>query len=216
MPTGGSKKWLLFADTFLFASINEAFIFRIEKFGGEAVLRRPEKEQLANELTEVFSNSSLVLFSDFSRLNVAQITKIRKALREKFGDGAHLTVAKNTLIRRALEQSGYELSEEKTLFGPTAVLYVTDGDPIEALRIFVNINKEFKGMPVCKGLFLDKRYYPAEQLEDLSKLPSKDQLRAMVVGGIQAPVRGLVTSLSGVLKSVLYALNAIKEKKEQQ
>jgi len=46
-------------------------------------------------------------------------------------------------------------------------------------------------------------------------LPSKEQLIAMVLGGIQSPIRGLVNSLSGVLRKVLYALNAIKEKNEQ-
>lgn len=181
------------------------------------MLRRPEKEQLVRELTEEFQNSSLVLFSDFKGLTVAQMTKLRRSLREKYGNGARLTVVKNTLLRMALKESGYDIeSHEKALFGPTAVLYVTEGDPVEAIKVYYNFVKENKGTPVCKGIYLEKKFFPGEQLEELSKLPSREQLIAMVLGGIQAPIRGLVTSLSGVLRSVLYALNAIKEKKEQQ
>ncbi|MGB9693416.1 MAG: 50S ribosomal protein L10, partial [Fervidobacterium sp.] len=56
------------------------------------MLRRPEKEKLVQELTEELRNSSLVLFTDFRGLTVAQMTKLRRALREKIGSGARLTV----------------------------------------------------------------------------------------------------------------------------
>lgn len=181
------------------------------------MLRRPEKEQLVQELTAEFQNSSLVLFTDFKGLTVAQMTKLRRALREKFGSGARLTVVKNTLLRMSLKNAGYDIEQHSdSLFGPTAVLYVTEGDPVEAIKVFYNFVKENKGTPVCKGVYLEKKFFPGEQLEDLSKLPSREQLIAMVLGGVQAPIRGLVNSLAGVLRSVLYALNAIKEKKEHQ
>ncbi len=195
----------------------EAFFCFYLEIGGEDVLRRPEKEQLVQELTSEFQNSSLVLFTDFKGLTVAQMTNLRRALREKLGSGARLTVVKNTLLKMALKNSGYDVdSHESSFFGPTAVLYVTEGDPVEAIKVFYNFVKENKGTPVCKGLFLERKFFAGEQLEDLSKLPSRDQLIAMVVGGIQAPIRGLVNSLAGVLRSVLYALNAIKEQKEKQ
>jgi len=191
----------------------EAFFISM---GGEDVLRRPEKEQLVSELTEEFKGASLVLFTDFTGLSVAQMTKLRRALRERFGNDARLTVVKNTLLRMALKDAEYDVEHEKVFFGPTAVLYVKAGDPVEAIKVFYNFVKENKGTPVCKGLYLEKKFFAGEQLEDLSKLPSREQLLAMVVGGIQGPIRGLVNSLAGVLRSVLYALNAIKEKKENQ
>ncbi|WP_448379421.1 50S ribosomal protein L10 [Fervidobacterium sp.] len=182
------------------------------------MLKRPEKEQLVNELTETFKNSSLVLFADFTGLTVAQMTKLRRALREKLGNDARFTVVKNTLLRMALKNAEYDLEgHDNVLFGPTAVLYVNaKADPVEAIKIFHNFVKENKGTPVCKGLYLERKFFTGDQLENLSKLPSREQLLAMVVGGIQAPIRGLVNSLAGVLRSVLYALNAIKEQKEKQ
>lgn len=181
------------------------------------MLRRPEKEKLVQELTETFKSSSLVLFADFTGLTVAQMTKLRRALREKMGSGAKLQVVKNTLLKMALRNAEYDVAAaEKAFFGPTAVLYVTQGDPVEAIKILNNFIKENKGTPVCKGIYLEKRYFSGEQLEELSKLPSKEQLLAMVVGGIQAPIRGFVNVLAGVMRSMLYVLNAIKEKKENQ
>lgn len=181
------------------------------------MLRRPEKEKLVQELTETFKSSSLVLLTDFTGLTVAQMTKLRRALREKMGSGAKLQVVKNTLLKMALRNAEYDIAAaEKAFFGPTAVLYVTQGDPVEAIKILNNFIKENKGTPVCKGIYLEKRYFPGEQLEELSKLPSREQLLAMVVGGIQAPIRGFVNVLAGVMRSMLYVLNAIKEKKENQ
>lgn len=180
------------------------------------MLRRPEKEKLVQELTETFKSSSLVLFADFTGLTVAQMTKLRRALREKMGSGAKLQVVKNTLLKMALRNAEYDVAAAEKAFGPTAVLYVTQGDPVEAIKILNNFIKENKGTPVCKGIYLEKRYFSGEQLEELSKLPSKEQLLAMVVGGIQAPIRGFVNVLAGVMRSMLYVLNAIKEKKENQ
>jgi len=184
--------------------------------GGEDVLRRPEKEQLVQELIGELQNSSLVLFSDFRGLTVAQMTKLRRALREKFGDGAKFAVVKNTLVKMALKDAGYDMDvDENAFFGPTAILYVNEGDPVEAIKVYYDFVKENKGTPVCKGLYLERKFFTGDKVEELSKLPSKDQLIAMVLGGIQSPIRGLVNSLSGVLRKVLYALNAIKEKNEQ-
>ncbi|ODN29877.1 50S ribosomal protein L10 [Fervidobacterium thailandense] len=181
------------------------------------MLRRPEKEKLVQELTETFKNSSLVLFTDFTGLTVAQMTKLRRSLREKMGSGAKLQVVKNTLLKMALRNAEYDVAAaEKVFFGPTAVLYVTQGDPVEAIKILHNFIKENKGTPVCKGIYLERKFFSGEQLEELSKLPSREQLLAMVVGGIQAPIRGFVNVLAGVMRNMLYVLNAIKEKKEGQ
>lgn len=178
------------------------------------MLRRPEKEQIVLELSETLKGCSLVLFADFTGMTVAQMTKLRRSLREKVGEGASFRVIKNTLLEMSLKNAGFDTSvAERSFFGPTAVLLVPGDDPVTAIRAFHEFSKENKGLPVCKGLYLERRYFSGEQIEELSKLPSREQLLAMVVGGIQAPIRGFVNALAGVLRSLLYALNAIKEKR---
>ncbi|HCF37557.1 MAG TPA: 50S ribosomal protein L10 [Thermosipho africanus] len=180
------------------------------------MLTRAQKEQLVKELSEVFKNSSLILFSDYKGLNVAQITDLRKKLREKLADGARYRVIKNSVAYLALKEAGYNVEEIEDVFaGPLAILYVENGDPIEAIKVIYDFSKEMKGIPSFKGLYLDGKFFSADEVENLSKLPSKEQLLAMVVSGVQGPIRGLVNVLSGTLKSLLYALNAIKDKKSE-
>ena len=180
------------------------------------MITREKKRQILDHLQEVLPESSLVLLTDFTGTSVLQMRKLREAIREVFQDGAKYMVVKNTLLRISLEKTGYDPSElGDALEGPTAILYVTDGDPIEAIKIihkFVKDNKLEKFR--FKGGFLEGKYFSGEEVEDLAKLPSKEQLYAMVVGGVQGPIRGFVFALSGIIKGLLYALNAIKEKRE--
>ncbi|QTA38877.1 50S ribosomal protein L10 [Thermosipho ferrireducens] len=180
------------------------------------MLTRAQKEKLVKEFAETFKNSSLIMFTDYKGLNVQQITELRRKLREKLESGARYRVVKNSVIRFALKEAGWDIEEISHVFeGPTAVLYVEEGDPIEAIKIVYDFSKKMKGVPSFKGLYLDGKYYGPEEVEELSKLPSKEQLLAMVVGGVQGPIRGFVNVLAGTLRGLLYALNAIKDKKSE-
>jgi len=181
------------------------------------LLTRKQKEALVKELSESLKNSSLILFSDYKGLNVQQITDLRRKLREKLGNGARYRVVKNSVAYFAMKEAGYEeIDELSYLFeGPLALLYVEEGDPIEAIKVIYDFSKKMKGIPSFKGLYLDGKFFGAEEIENLSKLPSKEQLLAMVVSGVQGPIRGFVNVLAGTLKSLLFALNAIKDKKSE-
>ncbi len=180
------------------------------------MISREKKKQILEHLKEVLPKSSLVLLTDFTGTTVLQMRRLRESIREKFQDGARYMVVKNTLLRIALEGSGYDPKELGTaLEGPTAILYVVEGDPVEAIKVihsFVKDNKLDKFR--FKGGFLEGKYFSGEEVEELAKLPSKEQLYAMVVGSFQGPIRGFVYALSGIVRGLLYALNAIKEKRE--
>jgi large subunit ribosomal protein L10 len=198
---------------FCFASVIRGYFFWEVK----RLLTRSQKEKLVQEISESLKNSSLILFSDYKGLNVEQITDLRRRLREKLGSGARYRVIKNSVAYFAMKEAGYEEVEEMSyLFeGPLAILYVEDGDPIEAIKVIYDFSKETKGIPSFKGLYLDGKYFGAEEVENLSKLPSKEQLLAMVVRGVQGPISGFVNVLAGTLRSLLYTLNAIKDKKSE-
>lgn len=101
-----------------------------------------------------YSKTSLILFADFLGFTVADLTELRSKLREKYGDGARFRVVKNTLLNLALKNAEYEGYEE-FLKGPTAVLYVTEGDPVEAVKIVYNFYKDkrliFRGSRVVSS-----------------------------------------------------------------
>ena len=149
-------------------------------------------------------------------MKVESITKFRDVLYERYDKKASFSITKNTLVRLALKNAGFDESEwSQDITNTTAVLTVDDKDPIAAIRILVEFNKNNKILPIIKGGYLEKSYFAGDQSVELSKLPSRDQLVAMVVGGFAAPITGFVYTLNGVLTKFLYALNAIKDKKAE-
>jgi large subunit ribosomal protein L10 len=107
---------------------------------------------------------------------------------------------------------GMELPED-LLKGPTAVVFGADdvAETAKALKAFAAANDK---MPVVKGGWMDGRALNAADVEILATLPSKKVMQGMLVGTIAAPMSNLVGVMSQKLASLVYVLNAVKEKKE--
>lgn len=171
---------------------------------------KEQKAKIIGELSDTLSKSPLTLLTDYKGMSVEEITKLRDEL---YKVDAKYRVVKNTLIRLALERAEIPMDElESALEGTTAVLY-TEGDAILALKALYNFIKETK-KPVVKCGIMDGKFIDSAQAKEFSTLPPREVLLAQLIGQMQAPIYGLHTVLSGTLRKLLYALNAIKEKKE--
>ncbi len=178
------------------------------------MLTKEQKQQIVETLQSDFAGSSLILFINYSGFNVATMREIRRRIYSKYAAKAHLKVIKNTLARIALKNAGYDEKDFiSCLTGPTAVIYVKDEDPVEALRIINNFAKERKLEAIFKGGLLERKPFTGEQVPVLANLPSKKELYATVVGRLQAPISGLLYVLTGTMRKVLYVLKAVEEKK---
>lgn len=167
---------------------------------------RPEKVQAVAEIKEVLAMSGLIL-TDYQGLDVKSISNLRRKLREA---GSGYRVVKNNLLLRAVEGTDAAGLAEG-LAGPTAVVY-TD-DPVTAAKALQAFGREAKPVPV-KGGLVDGRLYSADQIEALSKVPSKPELHAMVVGGLLSPITGLVGTLQQLMGQLVFTLQGVAEKKE--
>lgn len=180
------------------------------------MITKEQKQQILKKLREEFSDSSLILFVNYMGFNVATMREIRRRIYSKYQTAAHFTVAKNTLISKALSEVGYDPKEfEKVLAGPTAVLYVRSGDPVDAMKIVTSFAKERKLEGIFKGVYLERKWFEGAQVSELANLPTRQELYAMVLGRMQAPIANLVYVLNGTIRKLLYALNALKEKRSQ-
>jgi large subunit ribosomal protein L10 len=168
------------------------------------------KKKIVEELKEKIDSASVLVLSDYRRVSVKEITKLRKAL---YAEESEYKIYKNTMLKRAVEASGFsELSEH--LEGPTAVL-LGYKDPVAPLKALVDFVKEVEKGDIKAGL-IEKSFVDGKRLLEIAKLPPKEVLLAKVVGGFQSPIYGLVNVLQGTIRKFVYALNAILEKKQQQ
>ncbi|KAB8144664.1 50S ribosomal protein L10 [Chloroflexia bacterium SDU3-3] len=152
------------------------------------------------DLTDKLSRAQVTLVADYRGLTVAEITDLRSRLRKS---GAELIVAKNTLMEIAAKETGHTgLSE--LLAGPTAVAFAYD-NASAAAKAIQDFNKGQKQLKV-RGAMLGNSLLKEDALDQVAKMPTREQVLAQIVGGISSPVSGVVGVLNAAITNVLYAL----------
>lgn len=172
----------------------------------EATLKAKEAE--VAEIQEKLQKSQSVMFLDYRGLTVSEVTELRNKMRAA---GVEYKVIKNTMMRRAAQEAGVE-GWTKFSKGPQRVAFGYE-DPVAPAKILVDFIENAKKTQLKGGVLAGRAMSQAE-IKDLASLPSKEQLLAKLMGSLNAPVTGLVMALSGIPRKLVYALNAIKEKKE--
>jgi large subunit ribosomal protein L10 len=167
---------------------------------------KQEKIKAVEEIKDKFSRAKAAILTDYRGLNVADITQLRRNLREQ---GIEFKVFKNTLIRIALTDFDFNLHE--FLEGPTAIAFSYD-DPIAPAKVLADFAKTHKQLEIKAGV-VEGKVATADLVAEYAKMPAKEQLLANVVGSIQSPLYGIVNVLQGPIRDFVYTLQAIQEKK---
>jgi large subunit ribosomal protein L10 len=141
---------------------------------------RAEKQESIAALKEVFAASKVVVVAHYSGLSVAQMQTLRRQMKQA---GGEVKVAKNRLAKIALEGSDVA-SIASLLKGPTLIAY--SGDPVAAPKVAVDFAKANENLVILGGA-MGKTALNLDGVKQLASLPSLDELRAKIVGLIQAP-----------------------------
>lgn len=169
-----------------------------------------EKIQTVAEIKEKLSSTKGAVLTNYRGLTVAQDTKLRRKLREA---GVEYRVFKNTMTRIAAKEAGIE-GLDTYLEGPTAIA-MSYTDPVAAAKVISDFVKEHKlqALEVKAGL-VEGKVINADSVKALASLPPREVLIAKALGSMQAPISGLVNVLSGSLRNLVYALEAVRKQKE--
>lgn len=168
---------------------------------------RPEKQAMYNEVQEQASGALYMLLTDYKGMTMPETDEFKKQLR---GADARVKVVKNTTLNRINREMGVEMDG---ITGPTAMIFGA-GDVVEVAKILKKFTAE-KEKPAIKGGVLEGAVLSADEVLQLAKLPGKQELQAKVVGTLAAPMTQLVGVMNQKVSSLLYVLNAVREKKEQ-
>ena len=150
---------------------------------------RSQKADLVAELKQVFTETSVVVVTRNLGLSVAQSTDLRLKMRDA---GAQFKVAKNRLAKIALEGTKYG-SIGELLTGPTAL--ATSIDPVAAAKVAVEFAKTTDRIEIVGGAMGDT-LLDVNGIKALAALPSLDELRATIVGLIQAPATKIARTIN--------------------
>jgi large subunit ribosomal protein L10 len=169
------------------------------------VLTRSQKETEVAELHERFERASSVFVAEYRGLSVAAVDTLRARLRAAGGRDFEYRVAKNTLVRRAAPGPAADALGPH-LRGPTALAF-SYGDPARLAKVLVDYAKDNEVFKL-RGGFMDGAALGTGEIATLATLPSLDELRAKLIGLVQAPatkVAGVLAAPAGQLARLMAA-----------
>lgn len=168
----------------------------------------PRKVAMVEQLAEDLASAGSLVLSDFSGINVEEISELRKRCR---ASDVTFRVVKNTLVGRAVE--GTDMAGLVDHFeGPTAIAF--SGDLVAPARVLKEFAKEFGKLEVKAG-FVDGQVVDKGSVQTLADLPGREQLLGMVAGTMQAPITGLVRTLNATITGLVNALDQIAKQKSE-
>jgi large subunit ribosomal protein L10 len=181
-------------EAFLMDGINEKSI------GGAKMSKAVEtKKVVVQTIADKFGAAASVVVVDYRGLNVAQLTELRKQLRE---EGIEFKVYKNSMTRRATEMHGLEAINEH-FTGPNAIAFSNE-DVVAPAKILNDFAKKHDALELKAGV-IEGNVASAEEIKALADLPSREGLLSMLLSVLQAPIRNLAL-----------ATKAVADQKEEQ
>jgi large subunit ribosomal protein L10 len=173
-------------------------------------MNRTEKGEIVAQLNKELNNAASILLTDLSGMDVETINGLRAEMRQA---GVTYRVAKNTLIRRAIEGTEVE-ALSSMLVGPTAMAWHNEEPslPAKIVKEFVKKNEKF----IIKGVYIDgETLEGADALDALAEMPSKDELRAKMLGLMKMVPGKFLALMNTAPKKFLAVLLAYEDKQKE-
>lgn len=166
------------------------------------------KEVSESRIKSTLKDSDAVFIIKYSGVASPDLCTLRQTLK---GSKASLFVVKNSVARRALKDSGLEVLV-KNIEGPCGMVFIKE-EPVAVSKSLFEFVKEHEQLKIEGGSLKDKVLEKSD-IEAMSKLASKEVLRAQVVMTLNSPISGIVITLNQILAKFVYCIDQIKQKKE--
>lgn len=168
-----------------------------------------EKQAIVAEVNETASSALSAVMADYRGVSVDNMTSLRKHARDA---GVEVRVIRNTLARRAFEGTEFECMTE-VMTGPNILAFSLE-DPGACARIFKDFAKENEAFEI-KALAVGGKLLPAEQIDALAKLPTRDEALSLLMAVMQAPITKLTRTLNDVPSKVTRVVAAVRDQKQE-
>src|SRR6056297_134058 len=163
---------------------------------------KEQKQEILKTLEDKISRSKSMVFASFNALGVHDSQALRAKLRE---EGGEYFVAKKTLLDLAFKNKKIENLNVKDFEGKLATIFSYD-DEVAPLKALDSFCKDNEGKFIFRGGVLEDKFLNADEVSNLAKISSREELYAKMVGSMNAPVSGFVNVLAGNLRKLVYAL----------
>ncbi len=167
------------------------------------------KKKIVSDLQGLLENAQALFVVQYKGLNVDQMKKLRRALREK---DSEVKVAKGRLMKVALSAASHATSFADTLKDQLAFVFARDEVPGVAKDLLA-FSKDHETLKIISGYF-EEKFITSSEVIALGSLPSKEVLMAQIAAGIQNCIAGTPRAVQAVVSKMAYAMQQVAEKKQ--
>jgi len=166
-----------------------------------------QKKAVISEVTEAIASAQAGVLAEYRGMTVAQLTNLRRDARDA---GVWVRVVKNNLAKLVIDGSDFECLTEHFV-GP--VIFSASEDPVAVAKVMAKAAKDNDHLNITAGA-MNGSLMDEKMIESLSKLPSRDELLAKLMGTMMAPAQKFVSTLNEVPGKFVRTLSAVAESKE--
>lgn len=171
-------------------------------------LTREQKNQVVADVSELLTQSKLTVVAQYQGTGVKAMQELRRSAKET---GTVIKVVKNRLVHKALQSSGQLKNTDITELTGQLLYAFNSDDEVAPAQALANFAKKQPTIKFVGAITPDGQIMPVDDVKALASLPSKDQLRAQLVGTLSAPLSGFVNVVSGNLRGFVNVLMAKAE-----
>jgi large subunit ribosomal protein L10 len=168
-------------------------------------LTKDKKAQVIAELQTLFADSKMTVVANYQGVTVKSLQQLR---REAKANGTVIKVVKNRLVIKAITNSDTLKSADTSALKDMLLYAFNAEDEVASAQVLKNFMKNESSMQFVGAITSDGQFMSSEDVTALASLPGKNQLIAGLINTLNAPVRGVVGSLSGNLHGLLQAIEA--------
>ncbi len=170
-------------------------------------MNREDKSEIIAEAKELLNDASAVYLTDYSGINVEDISNLRTQFRK---EGVRYKIFKNNLFKRALNESGKYEKLSDHLTGMTGFVFTTSNPvaPAKIIKKYFDEKEKF----ALKACYIEGEYFDGSQLKTLATLPTKNELIAGILGSLNSPVSGIVGAINAVIRDLANVIDQISRR----
>lgn len=167
-----------------------------------------KKQDLVEELKKKIADSKSIVFADFTGLASGAMSDLRKKLRK---EKISFKVVKKTLLKRTFQALKLDDAAASNIPGQLSIAVSEDElSAAKALSAFIKESKT-ENLTILGGI-LENKLLTKEEVINLSKIPGKEELLGQLVGTLKSPMSGLVNTMSGNIRNLVFVLKQISNK----
>ena len=171
-------------------------------------LKLEDKKSIVAEVSEVAKGALSAAVAEYRGMTSAQMTEFRAEARKS---GVYLRVVRNTLAKRAIKGTHFECMTD-ALVGQLVLAFASE-EPGAAAKLLKEYTKKTDKL-VVKNLAMSGNLYGPEKLDDMAKLPNREQALSMLAGVLQAPVTKFVRTLNEIPSQAVRVIAAVRDQKQ--